>query len=82
MYVLSENPNAIHLLEQNIDKINWYVLSAKSFIFELDYKGLTERCAIYKEELIATAMHPLRYKKVLDYLTDNGISYEELDNYM
>ncbi len=24
---LSGNPNAIHLLEQNIDKINWYNLS-------------------------------------------------------
>ena len=25
--VLSGNPNAIHLLEQNMDKINWYELS-------------------------------------------------------
>jgi hypothetical protein len=24
---LSRNPNAIHLLEQNIDKINWFWLS-------------------------------------------------------
>jgi hypothetical protein len=24
---LSENPNAIHLLEQNLDKINWVALS-------------------------------------------------------
>ena len=26
--VLPSNPNAIHLLEQNIDKINWNVLSS------------------------------------------------------
>ena len=25
--VLSRNPNAIHLLEQNMDKINWWYLS-------------------------------------------------------
>ena len=24
---LSKNPNAIHLLEQNLDKVNWYDLS-------------------------------------------------------
>ena len=47
----------------------------------IDYKFLSERCAIYKEELIAAAMHPSRFKKVLDYLDNNGISYEELDKY-
>ena len=26
-YELSENPNAIHLLQQNLDKINWIYLS-------------------------------------------------------
>ena len=25
--VLSQNPNAIHLLEKNLDKVDWYVLS-------------------------------------------------------
>ena len=29
---LSRNPNAIHLLEQNIDKIDWYYLSANPCI--------------------------------------------------
>jgi len=65
---LSENPNAIHLLKKNLDKIDWDYLSENPSIFELDYKGLKERCAIYKEELIAAAMHPSRFKKVLDYL--------------
>ena len=27
MYTLSQNQNAIHMLEQNIDKINWTVLN-------------------------------------------------------
>ena len=27
-FYLARNPNAIHLLEQNLDKINWVILSA------------------------------------------------------
>ena len=34
--ILSSNPNAIHLLEQNIDKIDWNVLSLNPSIFEID----------------------------------------------
>jgi len=30
------NPNAIHILEKNIDKINWECLSENPNIFELD----------------------------------------------
>ena len=33
---LSENPNAIHLLEANQDKIDWYYLSKNPSIFEDD----------------------------------------------
>ena len=32
--MLSCNPNAIHLLENNQDKINWYGLSSNPSIFE------------------------------------------------
>ena len=35
---LSENPNAIHLLEQNIDKIDWDWLSGNPEIFKPIYK--------------------------------------------
>ena len=34
---LCRNPNAVHLLEQNPDKINWHNLSANPAIFEEDY---------------------------------------------
>jgi len=37
-YNLSENPNAIHLLEQNMDKIDWWYLSVNPNIFEIDKK--------------------------------------------
>ena len=73
---LSENPNAIHLLEKNPDKICWYSLSDNPCIFEIDYEALNERCAIYKEELMQIAMHPLRIQKLLDM----GISIYELDH--
>ena len=35
---LSSNPNAIHLLEANPMKINWYWLSRNPSIFEIDVK--------------------------------------------
>ena len=76
--MLCKNSKNIHLLEQNQDKIDWSTTNLTILDF---YKILSDRCAIYKEELIAAAMHPSRFKKVLDYLDNNGISYEELDKY-
>ena len=37
---LSKNPNAIHLLEQNVDKINWDNFLDNPNIFEIDRKQL------------------------------------------
>ena len=37
---LSENPDAIHLLEQNMNKINFAYLSKNPSIFEIDKKQL------------------------------------------
>ena len=39
-------------------------------------KGVKERCAIYKEELMQIALHPSRIQKLLDM----GISIGELDD--
>lgn len=41
-YYLSENPNAIELLKQHPDKIDWVCLSKNSSIFEIDYKKWDE----------------------------------------
>jgi hypothetical protein len=77
--LLSTNPNAIHLLEANQDKIWMFQrLLTNPAIFELDYEALKERCDIYKEELIQKAFHPSRIQKYLDM----GISIDELDNYI
>jgi hypothetical protein len=67
---LSGNPNAIHLLEKNIDKIDWDFLSLNSSIFELDYDYLKEICHIYMEKLIQKTMHPCIIKKYLDLELD------------
>ena len=89
--VLSFNPNAIHFLKANQHRIDWlepdeiddYIknLSMNPSIFRLDYEALEARCAIYKEELIQKACHPSKLAKILDYLEDNGINIDDLDNY-
>jgi len=58
-------------LSQNMDKIDWYGLSANPSIFEYDYEGLEERCNIYKEELIKYLNHPDLKDKDRAYILDN-----------
>jgi hypothetical protein len=70
---MSRNPEAIHILEKNQDKINWDSLSYNSEIFDYSYEYLEERCNIYKEELIQKAMNP---KKLQRYI-DEGYDMEE-----
>ena len=64
---LSENPNAIDLLEMNFDKIDWKDLSTNPSIFEYDYESMTERCNIYKEELIANRFHPKNFRRFKEW---------------
>jgi hypothetical protein len=40
--MLSSNPNAIHLLDKNQDRIYWDNLSMNSNIFVLDYIKMSE----------------------------------------
>jgi hypothetical protein len=40
---LSSNPDAIHLLDKNPDKIDWYWLSMNPGIFEEDYQTLSTK---------------------------------------
>ena len=64
---LSENPNAIDLLERNFDKIDWVGVSKNPSIFEYDYTAMTDRCDIYKEELIANRFHPKNFHKFKEW---------------
>ena len=61
---LSENPNAIHLLEQNQDKINWTRLSINPSIFTYDYKELKRRMKeTIAEDLMKNRFHPKNMDK-------------------
>ena len=79
--LLSGNPNAMILLEKNVDKIRWFELSSNPSIFELDYEALEKRCNIYKEELIKKALHPSIIKRYLNHpdLKDKDLEFI-LDN--
>ena len=64
---LSLNPNAIHLLEQNLDKIRWYLLSRDPNIFDRDYIKMSEmRTRIILEDLMKNALHPRRLIRFLE----------------
>ena len=45
------NPNAIHILENNIDKINWNILSSNPSIFQIDYDAMRENRHRMLEEI-------------------------------
>ena len=62
MQQLSRNINAIELLKNNPDKINWFWLSQNKNIFEVkynyDYKYLKSRMSIHFEEICIKVFHP------------------------
>jgi hypothetical protein len=59
---ISMNPYAEEIIVKNLDKINWKTLSKNPCIFQFNmYKCATvQRTQVYKEELIAIALHPDR----------------------
>ncbi len=60
---LSRNPAAIHLLEQNPDKIDWCELSRNPSIFVDDYQAKSkERVETLREELMEKTWHPNRFR--------------------
>jgi hypothetical protein len=82
---LTKNPNAIQIYEDypeqmrnHLSYIDFENISVNSPIFEIDYHAIAKRCAIYKEELMQVALHPSR----IEYYLSQGISADELDNYI
>jgi hypothetical protein len=61
------NPNAIKIMEQNRDKINWKLISENPSIFELDYEAMKRNNERLYEELIKEVMKPSRVFKNPDY---------------
>ena len=64
--MLSQNINAIHLLEKNQEKIHWSNLSRNPSIFKIDYKRLYKRIEVFYEELMQKCSNPNRVKYYLE----------------
>jgi hypothetical protein len=68
LWKLSYSSVGIHLLEKNQEKIDWPCLSRNPSIFKnvINYKYLTERMNIIKEELIMNCMNPRRLSRWIE----------------
>ena len=61
---MSRNLGAIHLLEQNPDKINWGMLSQNPSIFTYNYSELKRRMKeTIAEDLMKERFHPKHMDK-------------------
>ena len=65
---LSKNPNpdVLPLLEENQEKIDWEYFSSNPNMFSYDYSFLKNRAEVFKEELVAIAMHPKRITRIIE----------------
>ena len=64
--VLLSNPNAMHILEKNLDKVHWRMLSYNPNIFEYDYKEIKNTLydsTGFVEELMKNRFHPYNMSK-------------------
>jgi hypothetical protein len=67
---LSENPNAIHLLEKNLDKVNWHKLSenpnAHLLLSKLDYQEMKVNTKEFSRELAENVFYPERLMRICE----------------
>jgi hypothetical protein len=77
---LSTNPNAIHILEKNLDKVDWDWLSYNPNIFEYDYKEIKDTMYAkdgYVEELMMNRFHPSNMDKWRGWGFDDIIGIDQ-----
>ncbi len=79
---LSGNPNAIHLLEQNLDKVSWYWLcynpNANHLIAPLNHIQMRENNKEFFQELVSFVCHPNWLNKCALRLNLDFIEYQQL----
>ena len=79
---LSANPNAIPILEQNLDKMEWVSLSenpnALHLLFSLDHKKMLENMKDFCEELVRAVFNPLRVQRMAELYELDMAEYLEL----
>lgn len=72
---LSQNKNAIHILEQHQEKIVWAQFSENPSIFCYPYQKLAlERSNLLREDLMKKTLHPSK----IQYWLENGLDIEDL----
>jgi hypothetical protein len=68
---LSSNTNAIDILKDNQDEIDWNVLSANPSIFTYDYEKIKMNFEELGQEIVAKALHPKRiFRLIKEYGED------------
>jgi len=60
------NPEAIKLLKEHQDKINWANLSCNPSIFVYDYEKMRKMNIDLKDELFAKVLHPKRIMRLIE----------------
>jgi hypothetical protein len=68
--MLSKNPNAIPILENHIDKVNWDSLSqnpnADLLLIKLDYQAMKLNKKDVNRELVEQVFHPERLTRICE----------------
>ena len=78
-YTLSANPNAIDILRNNMDKIDFDGLCLNINIMQLlgalDYDAMKKRNCAFAEELVGAVFNPARLMKICD---EYGVEFSDL----
>ena len=81
-FLLSKNPNAIHILEKNLNKVYWSDLSENPNAIHLLAKLNTEQtrlnCRSFAEELTKYVFHPVRLSRLSQCYNIDLTEYFEL----
>jgi len=57
----------MHLLEKNLNKIDWLNIATNPAIFEYDYEAMRYRMKPIAEEIMANRFHPRNFDKFVSW---------------
>jgi len=82
-YYLSRNPNAIPILEKNMDKIDNFIFICKNpnalhLLFTYDFPEMKKTREQLNREIIEYVFHPLRLNRLVDVYNMNIDTYLEI----
>ncbi len=81
---LSGNPNAIPILQNNLDKVNWKTLSknpnAIHLLFKYDYQNMKQNNKQFCEELVQKVFNPERLLSLCKTYNIDWLDYTDILN--